>query len=155
MDRFNQMLSRRHLLVLAGSAAVCGCGNADSEPQKQFLRGPVEVGPVTAYPADGIYSQFRDSNGIFLIREARTLYALSAVCTHRACLLKSSHGNLKCPCHGSMFNANGQVLEGPATRDLPRYAIHVGAHGQVIVNTDQPVSHDLLSGPNASIPVPV
>ena len=55
--------------------------------------------------------------------------AFSPWCTHLGCAYhwESKHseaagGCFVCPCHGSRFDANGTVLEGPASRPLDRYA---------------------------------
>ncbi|HET6269489.1 MAG TPA: FAD-dependent oxidoreductase, partial [Arthrobacter sp.] len=46
---------------------------------------------------------------------------LSAVCTHLGGLLSwnDAEKSWDCPLHGSRFSPAGQVLQGPATRDLP------------------------------------
>jgi isorenieratene synthase len=45
--------------------------------------------------------------------------ALSAICTHQTCTITGfGNGQFVCPCHGSTFNTSGQVLGGPAPRDL-------------------------------------
>jgi Rieske Fe-S protein len=48
------------------------------------------------------------------------LHAVSAVCTHLGCIVRwsSAERSWDCPCHGSRFDIDGRVLEGPATRDL-------------------------------------
>lgn len=51
--------------------------------------------------------------------------ALNPTCTHRGCDVQFD-GNAKvlsCPCHGSKFALDGQVLEGPATRPLASYEV--------------------------------
>jgi Rieske Fe-S protein len=47
--------------------------------------------------------------------------SLSAVCTHLGGILhwNDNEKSWDCPLHGSRFSSDGQVLEGPATRDLP------------------------------------
>lgn len=47
--------------------------------------------------------------------------AVSAVCTHLGGVLRwnSAEQTWDCPLHGSRFAPDGQVLEGPAKRDLP------------------------------------
>lgn len=52
--------------------------------------------------------------------------AFSAVCTHTGCLINEvADGTINCPCHGSKFSLEGEVLNGPATRPLNAEAITV------------------------------
>jgi glycine/D-amino acid oxidase-like deaminating enzyme/nitrite reductase/ring-hydroxylating ferredoxin subunit len=55
---------------------------------------------------------FRDDDG--------TLHAVSLRCTHLGCLVRfnAAERSWDCPCHGSRFDLDGTVLEGPATRPL-------------------------------------
>ena len=50
------------------------------------------------------------------------LHAVSLRCTHLGCLLRfnSAERSWDCPCHGSRFDVDGEVLEGPAVRPLER-----------------------------------
>ncbi|TPQ16125.1 FAD-dependent oxidoreductase [Streptomyces sporangiiformans] len=49
-------------------------------------------------------------------------HAVSARCTHMGCLVafNSAEHAWECPCHGSRFGTDGEVLQGPATRPLER-----------------------------------
>lgn len=44
---------------------------------------------------------------------------LSAHCTHLGCIInQTENGRLVCPCHGSEYDLNGNVVKGPAYRNL-------------------------------------
>jgi glycine/D-amino acid oxidase-like deaminating enzyme/nitrite reductase/ring-hydroxylating ferredoxin subunit len=49
------------------------------------------------------------------------LHAVSARCTHLGCLVRynAAERSWDCPCHGSRFDVDGAVLEGPAVSPLP------------------------------------
>lgn len=55
---------------------------------------------------------YRDGSGV--------LHAVSAVCTHMGCIVEWNQveGSWDCPCHGSRFTVDGEILDGPATRPL-------------------------------------
>lgn len=52
--------------------------------------------------------------------EDGSTHAVSAVCTHMGCLVdwNDSERSWDCPCHGSRFSYDGEVLHGPATSAL-------------------------------------
>ncbi|HJR46365.1 MAG TPA: FAD-dependent oxidoreductase [Actinomycetota bacterium] len=52
--------------------------------------------------------------------EDGTLRGLSAVCTHLACIVhfNNAERSWDCPCHGSRFDLDGNVLHGPAVKPL-------------------------------------
>lgn len=55
---------------------------------------------------------YRDENG--------RLHAVSAVCTHLGCLVgfNETDRTWDCPCHGSRFALDGEVIHGPAVKAL-------------------------------------
>jgi glycine/D-amino acid oxidase-like deaminating enzyme/nitrite reductase/ring-hydroxylating ferredoxin subunit len=52
--------------------------------------------------------------------EAGTVHAVSPVCTHMGCTVtwNTAETTWDCPCHGSRFTCDGQVIQGPAVKDL-------------------------------------
>lgn len=54
--------------------------------------------------------------------ENNKLHMVSAVCTHMKCLVNWNHveKSWDCPCHGSRFTIDGEVIEGPAKINLKR-----------------------------------
>jgi glycine/D-amino acid oxidase-like deaminating enzyme/nitrite reductase/ring-hydroxylating ferredoxin subunit len=53
--------------------------------------------------------------------ERGEVHAVSAVCTHLGCIVEWNGGERTwdCPCHGSRFDPEGKVLQGPAKQALP------------------------------------
>ena len=82
---------------------------------------PAEAGGAAQVPPgearvvrDGVGKTgvYRDADG--------GLHAVSLRCTHLGCLLRfnSAETSWDCPCHGSRFGVDGEVLEGPAVSPL-------------------------------------
>ncbi|MBE9076576.1 ubiquinol-cytochrome c reductase iron-sulfur subunit [Romeria aff. gracilis LEGE 07310] len=73
--------------------------------QKGFIAGPVVVIRDPANP-EGIV-------------------ALNSMCTHQGCGVEWQEGLFACPCHGSKFNPDGTVAEGPAAEPLGSYEAQI------------------------------
>lgn len=48
---------------------------------------------------------------------ASTFLGLSRICTHEQCDTDVTNNRFECPCHGSIFAADGSVIRGPNTGD--------------------------------------
>ena len=58
-----------------------------------------------------------------LVLDGGGFVALSSICTHRGCTVDLGGPGLACPCHGSQYNREGEVVRGPANRALTRYPV--------------------------------
>lgn len=61
--------------------------------------------------------------------------AISGICTHQGCIVSDYDGNANvfvCPCHGSRFDLNGNVVQGPASGKLTEYATRVESNSLII-----------------------
>ena len=65
------------------------------------------------------------------------LMALWQRCVHLGCRVPSceSSQGFECPCHGSKYNGHGEYSQGPAPRNLDRFAVEVNEAGDLIVDT--------------------
>jgi len=130
------VLNRRQFMLLtAGLGAIAGCqtGNETGLSPAPSIERTVNAGLAARYAVDGVYAGFRE-NGFFLVRKGDKLFAFSAICTHKKCKLAAEPDHsFYCKCHGSTFDPNGRVTNGPAKRDLPIFPTVVDEQGQLLV----------------------
>jgi Rieske Fe-S protein len=127
-------IRRREFLILV-AAALPGPKTVAKTASAERV---VDAGPTSDYSSDGVYARFRDQ-GFFVIRRGKELIALSALCTHRNCKLSSEPDrSFYCKCHGSAFDPNGKVTEGPARRDLPILTTVTNENGHLLVRVQSP-----------------
>jgi nitrite reductase/ring-hydroxylating ferredoxin subunit len=66
--------------------------------------------------------------GVWLLRRTgrSEILALDDRCTHLGCRYawSSKTSRFECPCHGSAFDVNGNVIHGPAAKPLERLSVH-------------------------------
>jgi Rieske Fe-S protein len=83
----------------------------------------------TSEVAPGSALKFKDSGqpAVLVHLQSGDFVAYSAVCTHQRCTVAYRNGQLACPCHGSVFDAeNGaEVVNGPAQLPLPEIPVEV------------------------------
>ena len=80
---------------------------------------------------DGWYRE-RARETVFLVWDgAKAIHALSATCTHLGCQVRwdTDTANFRCPCHGGVFDAQGNVVSGPPPRALDRVEARVDPSG--------------------------
>lgn len=72
--------------------------------------------PLATLPVNGAYL-IKDKH-IGIITNNSDIKVFSISCTHLGCILNVENDKFICPCHGSMFDMNGNVLKGPALKAL-------------------------------------
>jgi cytochrome b6-f complex iron-sulfur subunit len=94
----------------------------------------VKLGHPDEYPP-GTTKVFADKN-LFVFSEPDGMYAISAICPHLGCIVSPlPEGQFDCPCHGSKFNARGEVFTGPSPRGLDWLEIHRAPNGILYADT--------------------
>ena len=144
MSDANASLTRRQFCAAACqltsgvtlTTLISGCGGASSPTSPgaasmlpvlagQLTGSVVQVPIVGAALAEvGGAALVQSTAGAFLIARTggSTVTAIDAICTHEGCTITGADGGTYvCPCHGSRYNRDGQVLAGPARANLRRY----------------------------------
>ena len=103
------------------------------EPSRRF-----DIGPPSDFPPGAV--TFLPDRRLYVFNGADGCYAISSVCTHLGCNVKRGGPGFECPCHGSRFDENGQVVHGPAPKPLAWYALTLSPHAQLVVDLDQQVT---------------
>jgi nitrite reductase/ring-hydroxylating ferredoxin subunit len=72
-------------------------------------------------PGEGLVARIGGKQYAVSRRDDGELVTLSARCTHLGCIVgwNTADRAWECPCHGSRFAADGTLVQGPATKDLP------------------------------------
>ena len=120
---------RRFIATLAATVAALVAGWRFLVParlgdRERFVVAAADIPPQGAL----VYRERR----LALVRAGQELYALDLACTHLGCTVTVTQDKVVCPCHGSIFDHQGRVLQGPATRPLNRYPVEE-RDGQVVV----------------------
>lgn len=64
---------------------------------------------------------------VAVCRVSNTMHVLSARCTHAGCEVEwnKEEQTWDCPCHGSVYTADGSVVNGPAEEPLPKAPVQL------------------------------
>jgi nitrite reductase/ring-hydroxylating ferredoxin subunit len=103
------------------------------EPSRRF-----DIGAPEDFPPGSV--TFLPDRRLYVFNGADGFYAISSVCTHLGCNVKRGGPGFACPCHGSQYDENGQVIRGPAPKSLAWYALSLSPHTQLVVDLDQQVN---------------
>ncbi|HUI89031.1 MAG TPA: ubiquinol-cytochrome c reductase iron-sulfur subunit [Anaerolineales bacterium] len=122
------------LLTISGAlgiGALIRFLNYQTEPP---VKTEFDIGPMENYPI-GSRSLVPDVPAV-LIHSQTGFTALSLVCTHLGCTVMQQDYGFGCPCHGSRYDANGNVLRGPAQNPLRSLRVEITADQHLILRTD-------------------
>lgn len=148
-DEIRGRVTRRGVLVTAAGTALgaglAGCGDGGGQPGSGY-GAPAATGRTPAgtarpdgpsghrlvrladVPVGGATSADDSSGNPVIVAQPRRgeVVAFSAVCTHRGCTVAPDDGVLRCPCHGSTFDAaTGDNTGGPAPEPLQPVQVSV------------------------------
>lgn len=149
----SSILTRRYFLETIGGGAIGIVAAGSAVLTAQFLSPNVlrepplkfKAGPTENFPPESV--TLNKEQKVFIVRAKEGYFsAVSAVCTHLGCITnwKSEEGIIACPCHGSRFDKEGNVLEGPAPRPLPRFAMTLDEQGQLVVDKGVMVGEEVI-----------
>jgi Rieske Fe-S protein len=134
-------LDRREVLVRAGlvtmgvaaAGVLAACGGSDAPSGEESAASDGTLAQLSDIPVGGaISAQLSDGQPIILVQpEKGTVVALTAVCTHQQCTVAPDGDELKCPCHGSVYDLTGANVSGPAPSPLAQFDVHI-SNGAVV-----------------------
>jgi cytochrome b6-f complex iron-sulfur subunit len=104
------------------------------------------LGSAEQYPP-GSVTPF-ESGRFYLVRlEDGGLLALYYRCSHLGCTVpyEQETGQFVCPCHGSAFSRDGDVLNEPAPRPLDMFSLTINETGEIEVDTSNPIQRSHAS----------
>jgi Rieske Fe-S protein len=129
MKNKNETLTRRAFLT-----GVCAVFGMASCAVTRTYSGVARDGNFTGILSD--YPELSNKDGAIILTvegfpgpiaiiniNGSDLRAVSAVCAHQGCTVDVSKNFLICPCHGSTYTLQGEVVRGPAQRGLQHYPL--------------------------------
>ena len=158
MKDIDETITRRDFFSIVGWSGVAATlgGSAFSfyrfyspnvlyETQKVF-----KIGKLSEYP-EGLSEKWKKERQIWVVRNERGLYVMISICRHLGCTPNwfLDKNAFLCPCHGSIFSIEGNVLGGPSPRLLWRAAVKIDpTDGQIIVDFNNRQDIDPVSTEN-------
>ena len=122
----HEKISRRDFIkksafgVAAGTIALSGLDLA--KIASQAGRAKIKLSEEKNKPLATVGGCLLLDDDNILIRLSETQFlALNLTCTHKGCTVEYNGTKFVCPCHGSEYDREGKVLEGPSTKPLKTY----------------------------------
>jgi cytochrome b6-f complex iron-sulfur subunit len=107
--------------------------------------GLFNLGSIETYPPGSVTPV--EAGRFYLVRlEDGGTLAVYRRCTHLGCAVPydPASGQFVCPCHGSAFTMDGDVLNPPAPRPLDLFQLSINEQGEVLVDTSAPIERDQI-----------
>ena len=119
------LLALSGLLALGGLLRFLGY-TGEREPPQVY-----DLGLAESYPPG---SRTPVANGQYVLIHGQAGFTvIQTSCTHLGCRLTPGADGFSCPCHGSHFDLNGKVLNGPAVKVLDSQPIEPDKNGHLIL----------------------
>jgi cytochrome b6-f complex iron-sulfur subunit len=96
------------------------------------------IGRAEAFPVGAM--QVVPERKVRIVSTPQGIAALSLVCTHLGCIVAETRDGFACPCHGSKFGPEGQVVQGPAPRALAWLEVSRAPDGYLMVDANREVA---------------
>jgi menaquinol-cytochrome c reductase iron-sulfur subunit len=127
---------------LIGTPKDNGSGWTDAGEVNNLQPGPPQEIFFERVRVDGWTTRTEKASAWIVLDNRKQITAFSPLCTHLGCAYRwqAERNAFTCPCHGSSFSANGDVVAGPASRPLDRYAVKLEA-GRLWLGPAQPANH--------------
>ena len=94
----------------------------DSEYESSTVQKIINISDYPSLSSVGGYAMITKT--VIVIRKSSSKFiALSTICTHKKCDVDYDGNGFECPCHGSTYDKNGKVTNGPATKNLKSYKV--------------------------------
>lgn len=126
-------ISSRLLLSLAGLLGLGGLVRFFSHEPGSSSPTSYDLGPTVNFPPNS--RLIRPDIPAVIYQIGGEYIARSLRCTHLGCTLENEGEIFSCPCHGSVFDQDGEVLKGPAEEKLPALRMEINEEGNLIVHT--------------------
>jgi len=126
-------LAGKSLLTLTGLLSLGGLARFLSFQSEPAQPSEFNLGPASDYPP-GSRTPIPQAQAV-LINQDGKFEAISLVCTHLGCVVNSVETGYACPCHGSRFDQDGNVLNGPAKQPLQKLVLEETPDGGLTVHT--------------------
>ncbi len=134
--------TRRDFLRLATTGLLSAAGLVGLAELVRFLGFASEQAPKTVFDVGEAAQYAAGSRTVLpdvpavLFATASGFKAISLVCTHLGCTVEEADGGFKCPCHGSRYDAQGNVERGPARLPLRQLRVEQTAQGRLLIHTE-------------------